>query len=91
MNEVVSRVVHGNVLVVSVNRPHAKNAVNGATAKLLYDAFVAFDKNESLCVAVLTGLGGTFCAGADLTAMSNPLLPMDDEWTIGPMGPSRLA
>ena len=88
---VLTRVVHGSVLVVSINRPFARNAVNGDTAKLLYDAFVAFDKTEVLRVAVLTGLGGSFCAGADLTSMSNPMVPMEDELTIGPMGPSRLA
>ncbi len=94
MNEkggVLTRVIHGSVLVVSINRPFAKNAVNGETAQQLYDVFLAVDKNEALRVAVLTGLGGSFCAGADLTVMSNPLLPMEDSFTIGPMGPSRLA
>ncbi len=85
-----TRVVNGTILVVSIQRPFAKNAVNGETAQQLYDVFVAFDKNESLRVAVLTGVGGTFCAGADLSAMNNPLLPMASQETIGPMGPTRL-
>ena len=54
------------------------------------EAFRAFERNESLSVAVLTGAGGTFCAGADLKAFaagsSNPL----DEDGPAPMGPSRL-
>ena len=56
----------GPVTIVSINRPERRNAVNGATAKLLFDAFLAFDADESSSVAVFTGAGGYFCAGADL-------------------------
>ena len=49
--------------------PSARNAVDGPTAAALADAFRAFDADDALAVAVLTGAGGTFCAGADLKAM----------------------
>jgi enoyl-CoA hydratase len=82
---------HGPVLIVTINRPAARNAVDCPTAKALADAFRAFDADDALSVAVLTGAGGTFCAGADLKAVAtgngNRLAPDGD----GPMGPSRLA
>lgn len=76
------------VWTIKLCRPARKNAVNGPTAVLLHDAFVAFDRDSEACVAVLFGEGGVFCAGADLTEMSNPL--KDDMGEIGPMGISRL-
>lgn len=60
----------GPVTVVSINRPHCRNAVDGATARKLYDTFLAFDADETASVAVFTGTGGTFCAGADLKAVA---------------------
>ena len=59
----------GPVTIVSINRPHCRNAVDGATARKLYDAFLAFDADEAASVAVFTGTGGYFCAGADLKAV----------------------
>ena len=56
----------GPVAVVTLNRPEVRNAVDGATALALVDAFQDFDRNENLSVAILTGAGKTFCAGADL-------------------------
>ena len=50
----------GPVTIVSINRPHCRNAVDGATARKLYDAFLAFDADESASVAVFTGTGGYF-------------------------------
>ena len=50
----------GPVTIVSINRPERRNAVNGATAKLLFDAFLAFDADETASVAVFTGTGGAF-------------------------------
>jgi enoyl-CoA hydratase len=80
----------GPVAIVTINRPEARNAVDGPTALALVEAFRAFERDESLNVAVFTGAGGTFCAGADLKAFaagsSNPL---DDDGPA-PMGPSRL-
>ena len=80
----------GAVLVVTIDRPEARNAVDGPTAVALADAFRAFDVDDALAVAVLTGAGGTFCAGADLkafgTGRSNPVTADGD----GPMGPTRM-
>jgi enoyl-CoA hydratase len=84
----------GPVTIVSINRPERRNAVNGATAKVLFDAFLAFDADESSSVAVFTGVGGYFCAGADLkmVATGDPLKrrELGGHQTIAPMGPSRL-
>ena len=80
----------GPVTTVILDRPHARNAVNGATAVALYEAFDEFDRDESASVAVLWGDHGTFCAGADLKAIgtsdSNPL----NREGPGPMGPTRM-
>ena len=76
----------GPVTTVTLDRPEARNAVDRATADALADAFRAFDADVSQAVAVLTGAGGTFCAGADLKAMDNRVEPDGD----GPMGPTRL-
>lgn len=79
----------GPVWTVVLDRPERRNAVDGPTATALAVAFRAFDADESAAVAVLWGAGGTFCAGADLHAMSNALDP--DMSSDGPMGPSRMA
>ena len=76
----------GPITTVWIDRPHARNAVDAVTAEALADAFRAFDADDTQAVAVLTGAGGTFCAGADLKAMDNRVEPSGD----GPMGPSRL-
>ncbi|KXJ87849.1 enoyl-CoA hydratase/isomerase family protein [Microdochium bolleyi] len=54
------------ITVITINRPHRRNAVDPATSKKLYDAVLAFEKDPTQKVAILTGSGGTFCAGADL-------------------------
>ena len=80
----------GAVTTVVLDRPERRNAVDGASAQALADAFRAFDANAAARVAVLWGAGGTFCAGADLksiaTATGNRLKPDGD----GPMGPTRM-
>ena len=80
----------GRVTIVTIDRPEARNAVDGPTAQLLADAFRAFEADDDHDVAVLTGAHGTFCAGADLKAISagrgNRVTPDGD----GPMGPSRM-
>ena len=80
---------NGPIWTVILDRPHARNAVDGPTASALADAFRAFEADESALVGVLWGAGGTFCAGADLKQMSNRLDA--DMSTDGPMGPSRMA
>ncbi|MDQ2796954.1 MAG: crotonase/enoyl-CoA hydratase family protein [Actinomycetota bacterium] len=81
--------VRDDVWTVIIDRAPARNAVDGATADALADAFRQFDADPSAAVAVLCGAGGTFCAGADLKSMSNHL---DTDMTKdGPMGPSRMA
>lgn len=81
---------NGAVTTVILNRPHARNAVNGPAAAELHAAFDDFDSDDSAAVAVLWGDNGTFCAGADLkafgTAESNPVHRSGP----GPMGPSRM-
>ena len=84
----------GPVTIIAINRPERRNAVDGATAHLLYDAFLAFDADASASVAVFAGIGETFCAGADLKAVATGDLSRRNEVggrkTIAPMGPSRL-
>jgi enoyl-CoA hydratase len=77
-----------NVLVVTINRPQARNAVDSATARALFEVFEEFDNDDELSVAVLTGAQGTFCAGADLreVAAGGRRITVDDEY--GPMGPT---
>ena len=80
----------GPVVTVILDRPAAKNAVDRDTAQALADAFRAFDADDTAKVGVLFGDHGTFCAGADLKALSqgkgNRVAPDGD----GPMGPSRM-
>ena len=76
----------GPVTTVVLDRPATRNAVDGTTARALADAFRAFEEDDSALVAVLYGDGGTFCAGADLTAMDNRIEDHGD----GPMGPTRM-
>ncbi|MBV5242610.1 crotonase/enoyl-CoA hydratase family protein [Mycolicibacterium sp. PAM1] len=81
---------NGAVTTVIMDRPQARNAVDGPTALALHAAFDEFDKDDSASVAVLWGDHGTFCAGADLKAMgtadSNPV----HRTGPGPMGPTRM-
>ena len=80
----------GPVTTVLLSRPERRNAVDGATATQLADAFRSFDADPDAAVAVLHGEGGVFCAGADLkavgTASGNRVAPDGD----GPMGPTRM-
>jgi len=81
------------LLFVRINRPDRRNAVDRPTADALAAAFRDFETDGELRVAVLSGAGGNFCAGADLKAVAegtstrmNRLDPEGD----GPMGPSRM-
>jgi enoyl-CoA hydratase len=83
----------GPVAVVTIDRPDVANAIDRPTADALADAFRRFDADDGAAVAVLTGAGGKFCAGADLKAMRQPdasrvtrVEPDGD----GPVGPTRM-
>jgi enoyl-CoA hydratase/carnithine racemase len=71
MNEVLFEVVAPHVALVTINRPEARNAVNGAVAAGLEAAVERIEADPDIWVAVLTGAGGiAFCAGADLKEVS---------------------
>jgi enoyl-CoA hydratase len=80
----------GPVRVVTIDRPALRNAVDRETAAALVDAFAAFDGDPTAAVAVLTGAGGTFCAGADLKAVASGSGNRVTETGEGPMGPTRM-
>ncbi|MEU9824981.1 crotonase/enoyl-CoA hydratase family protein [Micromonospora chersina] len=85
------RVEHaGPVTTVILDRPEARNAVDGPTARALADAFRAFEADPDAAVAVLWGAGGTFCAGADLKAIGTPRGNRVEPEGDGPMGPTRM-
>jgi enoyl-CoA hydratase len=77
-----------DVLIVTINRPNVRNAVDNATALALAAAFQDFENDTTLNVAILTGSNRTFCAGADLREIAEgrrpPIAPDD----LGPMGPT---
>ena len=56
----------GHVLTVTLNRPEKRNAINCESMCRLYDAWNELDRDDELRAAILTGKGGTFCAGMDL-------------------------
>ncbi len=80
----------GAVAIVTIDRPEVRNCVDRNTADELAAAFRRFESEQDAAVAVLTGAGGCFCAGADLKGVGegrgNRLTPEGD----GPMGPSRM-
>lgn len=82
----------GRVLVVTIDRPEVRNAVDRDTADALVRAFSDFDHDDDLDVAVLTGADGAFCAGADLGAVATGRGNRieDDMRHDGPMGPTRM-
>ena len=80
--------IAGPVLTVTIDRPQARNAVDPATSTALRQAFEAFEADDSLAVAVLTGSGGAFCAGFDLKMVASAN-PHPNPYGPGPMGPTR--
>jgi enoyl-CoA hydratase len=81
----------GSTTIVSIDRfAEARNAVDPETAVLLREAFLAFDRDDSQSVAILTGRDGVFCAGYDLkVAASRSAAGIHDPEGPGPMGPTR--
>jgi enoyl-CoA hydratase len=80
------------VMIITINRPEARNAVNRPTADALSAAFREFEADNESRVAVLTGAGGYFCAGADLKSVSEGGDTVNRLSEVGdaPMGPSRM-
>jgi enoyl-CoA hydratase len=87
------------VLTVVLSRPQSRNAVDPEHADALHEAFVAFERDAGVDVAVLWGEGGAFCAGADLKRLAerdpgqpSPLEFPSDDGPVprGPLGPTRL-
>jgi enoyl-CoA hydratase len=66
MSDAVLTQVDGGVAVITINRPEARNAVNGAVAQGIAGALDELDARKDVAAYVLTGAGGTFCAGMDL-------------------------
>ena len=78
------------VMIVTINRPEVRNAVDIPTSEVLLRAFQDYEQDDTASVAVLTGTGGTFCAGADLKAIASGQRRRLDEGPQGPLGPTRL-
>jgi enoyl-CoA hydratase len=83
----------GLVAIITIDRPEVANAIDRPTAEALVSAFRRFENDDTAAVAVLTGAGDKFCAGADLKAMQEPgaarasrVEPDGD----GPVGPTRM-
>lgn len=85
--------VDGPVLVITIDRPEVKNAIDQPTADALRRAVERLEADDDLRVGVLTGAGGTFCAGADLkaVALGEGTRVHEDMSQPGPLGPTRLA
>ncbi len=81
---------NGPVTTITINRPEVRNAVDGPTAQELADAFRAFEADEEAKVAVLTGAGGHFCAGADIKGFGEGRINRLAEDGDAPLGPSRM-
>ena len=94
MTEAVRSTRDGEVTTITLHRPECRNAVDGPTALALRAAFEAFEADANARVAVFTGGGGQFCAGADLKAVGDPARrnPIEPSGCApGPMGPTRMA
>ena len=80
----------GEIAIVTINRPEARNAVDRPTAAELAEKFRRFDADDALAVAILTGAGGTFCAGADLKAVATDRGNRVSADGDGPLGCTRM-
>lgn len=85
------------IAIITLNRPARRNAVDPATARKLYSAFLSYEADATQKVCVFHGDNGTFCAGADLQEVASRGNDQSDSHfgvvegrNIGPMGPSRL-
>ena len=81
----------GSTLLVTINRPEVRHALDEPTASALAQALREFDRDETLAVAVLNGSGGTFCSGFDLkTVAKGTQMPQVSEEGDGPVGVTRM-
>ena len=79
------------IFTIIINRPEVRNAIDRPCADQLGNAFRTFEADDDSDVAVLYGAGGNFCAGADLTAISDPKrVHRFEETGDAPLGPSRM-
>lgn len=78
----------GAVLMITINRPECRNAIDVEAASALREKFEDFERDESASVAVLAGTGGTFCAGWDLKSLAGGELSYEPEGP-GALGPTR--
>src|SRR5689334_8828196 len=85
MPDAVSTEVDGGVAVITINRPQARNAVNGEVAQGIANAVDEFDARKDVSALVLTGAGGTFCAGMDLKGFLTGDSPVVDGRGFGGM------
>ena len=88
--ELVTYELEAPLAIVTINRPEARNAVDRPTAAALAQAFRRFEADDSASVAVLTGAGGCFCAGADLKAVATSRGNRVAEDGDGPLGCTRM-
>jgi len=79
---------NGPVTIISINRPHVRNAINKSTAQALKDAWLEFEADKNALVGILTGGDKVFCAGADLQNIDE--LEADIDGEMGPLGFTRL-
>ena len=79
---------HGHTLVVTMNRPDARNALTGEMLAIMVDAWIQVDEDPEIRVCVLTGAGGAFCAGADLKSMARN--SPDAAFERGTFAPARI-
>lgn len=84
--------VEHSIVTITIDRPDVANAIDAPTATALADAMRGFDADDTLHVAVLTGAGNTFCAGADLKALRDrdPRASRTTPDGDGPLGPTRM-
>src|SRR5690242_13386973 len=86
----VSFEVNDSIATITITRPEVRNAVNRETADALADLFRRFEADDSLRVAILTGAGGYFCAGADLDAVARGKGNRVEAEGDGPLGCTRM-
>jgi enoyl-CoA hydratase len=78
--------LRGHVLIVTMNRPHARNALSGPMMAIMKEAWDRVDSDPDIRACILTGAGGAFCAGADLKAMT--AVHPGDSFRTGAFDPS---